>query len=326
MKKLVIVILILLSAVSCRIVSMYDIDNFDENPFLVPIDLAKISHQVEELGSDGSLVVVPEERDIDVPDIIKIPIITDVHADRTGNGVHIFEDAFKKFLKDGEYPFVIDLGDLLDDGQYEGSEAIRFYREIANLAQGNHIICIGNHELHGETTEAFDKVYGAFSHGRETVRMGKYVFGRLSIYKVDNSLGIFGRKQLDWIEEALAADKNPYKIVIAHENMATSRTSDQSVVITGMTDQREVHHMMKLMYDNDVQLMLTGHHHKGNIVYRFNDKSTEVNLAAFHRKESAIDFESDGFFYLLSIDTNTGDIKITSYSSETGDEVGVLYD
>ena len=116
MKKLVIVILILLSAVSCRIVSMYDIDNFDENPFLVPIDLAKISHQVGELGSDGSLVVVSGERDIDVPAVIKIPIITDVHADRTGNGVHIFEDAFKKFLKDGEYPFVIDLGDLLDDG------------------------------------------------------------------------------------------------------------------------------------------------------------------------------------------------------------------
>ena len=200
------------------------------------------------------------------------------------------------------------------------------YREIANLADGNHIICIGNHELHGETTEAFDKVYGAFSHGRETVRMGKYVFGDLSIYKMDNSLGIFGRKQLDWIEEALAADKNPYKIVIAHENMATSRTSDQSVVITGMTDQREVHHMMKLMEEHNVQLMLTGHHHKGNIVYRFNDKSTEVNLAAFHRKESAIDFESDGFFYLLSIDTVSGDIKITSYSSETGEEAGVLYD
>ena len=325
MRKALTVLIPLLLAASCRIVTLADIEGLESNPFMEAVDLSSTGHAVSAAMEDGVLAAEEVPIHLDIPSVIRIPVITDVHADRTGSGVHVFEEAFMDFLDKGSYPFIIDLGDLLNKGHYEESNAVRFYAETAMKANGNHIICIGNHELHDETSSSFDRLYSSLGPGRETMRMGRYAFGPLSIYKLDNSLGVFGRSQLAWLEEALAADPNPYRIFIAHENMATSRAADQSLTITGITDQREVHRMMRIMDEYGVSLFLTGHHHKGNIVYGFSGGAYEVNLAAFHRKESIIDFESDGYYYLLELDTSSGAFSIDMYSSETGERLGTLF-
>ena len=319
---------LLVSAVilsSCVVVPIWDIARLKSNPFIEPVDLSAIGHSVEADVVNGELKVESIPIDLEVPAVIQFPIVTDVHAGRSDSGSHLFTEPFLAFLEAGDYPFLVDLGDLLDDDEFDNRTAISFYAETASRANGNHILCIGNHELHQESAEEFDKFLSSFGPERETARMGRYVFGPLSIYKLDNSVGAFGREQLDYLEKALEADESPYKIFIAHVNMATGGTPDHSLILTGMTDQREVHRVMRLMDEHDVPVIITGHHHKGNIEYHFTKHTGELNAAAFHRRDTAIDMESRGYFYLFELNTINGDISIHQYDAETGAETGKLF-
>ena len=168
MRKALTVLIPLLLAASCRIVTLADIEGLESNPFMEAVDLSSTGHAVSAVMEDGVLAAEEVPIRLDIPSVIRIPVITDVHADRTGSGVHVFEEAFMDFLDKGSYPFIIDLGDLLNKGHYEGSNAVRFYAETAMKANGNHIICIGNHELHDETSSSFDRLYSSLGPGRET--------------------------------------------------------------------------------------------------------------------------------------------------------------
>ena len=79
---------------------------------------------------------------------IQIPLFTDAHIGRTDSGVIEKYDEFLNFLKDGNYPFLINLGDLVDQSHLSDPAVLDFYTKTANEVNGNHLFVIGNHELH----------------------------------------------------------------------------------------------------------------------------------------------------------------------------------
>ena len=326
MRKRIILIIISIVLSSCSIVPIWNIAKLRENPFESAIDLSREGHIIRQNVKDGILEAESIPITLTPGSLISIPLITDVHVGRSDNGVEELDyEAFLSFLEKGDYPFLINLGDLVDQGRFDDSDIIRFYSLVANKVNGNHIYVIGNHELHDETSAAFDRFLSAIYPGRENTRMMRFAFGPLSIYQLDNSHGVFGQKQLECLENTLMEDRNPYKIFITHVNVATGRAGDQSFIITGMSDEREVHRIMRLMDEYDVSLVLTGHHHKGDIEYHFTEDTGEFNAAAFHRRDSFLNYESDGYFYLLELDTLKNEIRIIQYSSETGKTTGRVF-
>ena len=324
MRRLFIILSIFVIA-SCKITPIWIVDDFSGNPFSDAYDLTRNGHLISGKVSDGILAAETIGINLTVPEIIRIPLITDSHVGRNDSGVAEYHDTFISFLENGEYPFIIDLGDLVDQGNFSNPDVVSFYKTTADLVNGNHLYVIGNHELHDETSATFDRFLSAIYPGRENTRMMRFAFGPLSIYQLDNSHGVFGQKQLECLESTLREDVNPYKIFITHVNVSTGRAGDQSFIITGMSDEREVHRIMRLMDEYDVSLVLTGHHHKGDIEYHFTEDTGEFNAAAFHRRDSFLNYESDGYFYLLELDTLKNEIRIIQYSSETGKTTGRVF-
>ena len=114
------------------------------------------------------------------------------------------------------------------------------------------------------------------------------------------------------LEEALRRDPNEYRIFLAHEVVTTGGALDQTAILFGM-EAGEAMRLQRLMRNYGVSMIFTGHHHKGNITYRFDDFA-EFNAAALHQRDMAFaDFESQGCVYNVSIDTAAKRITLTTY-------------
>ena len=69
--------------------------------------------------------------------------------------------------------------------------------------------------------------------------------------------------------------------------------------------------LLRIMDENDVSLMLTGHHHDGGY-YRISDDRAEINLSPLFGRE-----DRGGHWYTAEV--VPGDkLIITPYSAETG--------
>ena len=126
---------------------------------------------------------------------------------------------------------------------------------------------------------------------------------------LDNASRIFGKDQLNMLEEALRSDPNEYRIFLAHEVVATGGALDQTTVIFG-SEAGELLRLFRLMRNYDVSMFFTGHHHKGNEIYS-GDGFSEFNAAALHSRSGS--FESDGYWYTVTVDPDAGEITVTSY-------------
>ena len=114
------------------------------------------------------------------------------------------------------------------------------------------------------------------------------------------------------LEEALRRDPNEYRIFLAHEVVTTGGELDQTAILFGM-EAGEAMRLQRLMRSYGVSLIFTGHHHKGNITYRF-DGFSEFNAAALHQRDTAFaDFESRGCWYDVEVDTASGVLTLTTY-------------
>lgn len=313
MRSFLLVLLTLL-IISCDIVFPDDITaHVDSNPFLSAYDISKPSADAEKVDIDSKLE--SEET------LLRFVAITDVHIDREkeDSGVSFFHDNFYSYLDSDKPEFVLCLGDLADQGEY--SDTLKsFVDNIVSRTKNNWFVyCVGNHERHAFDSEKW--------HGKENVdgwdikyfsgTMARYCYSNiLSIYKLDNSRRIFGQKQLMYLEEALKQDKSKYKILIAHDNIISGGAFDQSLIITGFADIQERNRFYRMMDRYGVSLVLTGHHHKGNIEYKLSDHLAELNLAAYHQRKMFIDLESEGYFYECLLDVENGKMTINGYKAE----------
>ena len=320
MRKAAAIILAVILAVSCD--SAASIGGFlSENPFMEPIDLSASAWHINPEIDDGVLEVSPaaQGEPYSGGSIIRFPLITDVHVlrDRKYDDIVNFREELIDFLSDNSFPFIVNLGDTLDHGRFSNPDFLDFISRAGNAANGNFLYAIGNHELHDETSASFDRFLSSMHPGHETSRMARYVYGPLSIYKLDNSKRTFGREQLEYLEEALSSDPNPYRIFFAHGIVAAGGKPDVSLSIFGINPQ-EANRLLRIMDENHVSIIFTGHHHKGNIIYRHQDDLAEFNAAAEHRRD-LMGFESMGYWYVVEIDMAAEEIRIIPYSSETGE-------
>ncbi|HIW36770.1 MAG TPA: metallophosphoesterase [Candidatus Treponema faecavium] len=290
------------------------------NPFMRVIDLGQSAWTVSEETADGR-IIAEKSSDVlpyDNSGVIRFPLIADMQFDRPAQNAAWYDSNFLEWLDDRDYPFLVNLGDLIDSGRLWQQKALSFYARAANKMHGNHIYAIGNHELYNNTSSDFDCYLSVFHADAGVGRMAHYVYGPLSIYKLDNSMRTFGGEQLRWLEQALAADSRPYRIIAAHEIVTSGGVFDKTLIIFGM-DPKEVNRLLRIMDEHDVSLIVTGHHHAGNIIYRHQSDMAEFNAAAIHRSES------DGYWYEVEIDTVQKKIRIIQYSAERAEPTGTVY-
>ncbi len=183
-------------------------------------------------------------------------------------------------------------------------------------------IAIGNHDRH-TLADIWDSTKG----GNTYSTAGCYYYGKttsgkplLAIYKLDTSSDCISAKQFEHLEEALSAETAVYRIIITHENVSIGNKLNPTMVIFGLSSE-EGNKLYKIMAKYNVGLILDGHNHSGNAVYKLNDKLGEMNLAAYMRRiTKPIQTESYGYWYDFTLDLSTGEAVITGYLAKTGEK------
>ena len=253
-------------------------------------------------------------------------VVTDVHLGRESNddGTRRYDGAFKTFLESetGHRSALVSLGDFVDEANIGRASSAGFVRTFAPYCSGRYIGVIGNHETHVSSMEDWESSI-PMQGGVEvyTKRMAVYRFEDVSLYVMDNAKRIFGSMQLDYLEAALEKDSNPVKIVLAHENVFTGRKLDQSLVVFGNCSATEIARFSRILRENGVSLVLTGHTHNGGIVYSYGEGRGggcyEMNLAAYHGYESSFDLEGKGNWYVVGVDGASREIVVETYAAAT---------
>lgn len=298
---------VILSAMTGCIMPDYPAEGITENPFIEAIDLSEPGVMVTGTDEDGLLTVPYGE--VREGGRLIFPVVTDVHAGK--RGVNDNQSAFYSFLEENDFPFVICLGDISNNGDYTEDGTVGFISGCLERANGNFLYAIGNHDRFMHDARHFDRFFSALVPSGHNPRIGRYVFGPVSIYKLDNSIRAYGSVQLGWLEEALRQDTNPVKILVAHVNHMSGGTAGETLYMTGITDIYERNDLLRIMDENDVSLMLTGHHHDGGY-YRISDDRAEINLSPLFGRE-----DRGGHWYTAEV--VPGDkLIITPYSAETG--------
>ena len=308
MKKIVFILALALILASCRVPESIT-SEYDSNPFL----------KRKEVSVDNSSLV----------------FFTDAHIGRERNRSDVvrYDDNFLSFIQEGGYDVVISGGDMADDG--EMSESLKDFISDIMSTTSLYLETKGNHDRHPYDYKGFDfpsfflnSIFKAKTHLTYADLMeseygidstGSYLIstpdGDISIYILDNSLRSFSSRQLSWFEDALMKDDTDFKIVITHGNIVSGGTFDHSMFLTGMGDEGEVSRFMDICQKGRVSLVLSGHHHKGNILYGDGRGYTEFNAAAYHRTDSV--FESKGWWYTISLDREKREITIDGYDAES---------
>lgn len=256
-------------------------------------------------------------------------ILTDVHIGREHHESSItrYDSTFETFLANtfqpATYSALISIGDLVDESNSDISVALTFIKRFAPYCSNRFISVIGNHETHTNSMSAWENSFPA-TEATEDIknyfkRMAVYKFDNVSIYVMDNAKRLFGYAQLHYLEEALTNDTNEVKIILAHENVMTGNKLDQSLIVFGNPSVTEMACFAKILENNSVSLVLTGHTHNGNAIYKYGNKCFEMNLAAYHAKETALNLEGKGNWYTLSIDQDSKVIVVKTYQAKTGE-------
>ena len=249
----------------------------------------------------------------DSPAEFTFPLFSDPHIGRGDSGVTGHNDEFLAFLKanTGIYPFVVCLGDLIDNGDIYSKELVDFIESTRKeTTLRNFVYVIGNHDVRTGSKSAWDERFKVLTPGHDVSRMIRYSYNGVSIYKLDNSSRIFGKEQLNMLEEALRNDPNKYRIFLAHEIVASGGALDQTTVIFG-AEPGELLRLYSMMDKYGVSMLFTGHHHKGNIIYE-GKTFAEFNAAALHSRSGS--FESDGYWYTVTVSPESSTIKVTTYA------------
>ena len=247
-------------------------------------------------------------------------MIADPHINRTDTGVAQHTEEFISFLEQQAaagtvYPFIVCLGDLVDNGDIYDSQAQDFIETARGYTElKNFIYVLGNHDIRTHSKSEWESEYNVLTPGHDVSRMIRYSYKGVSIYKLDNSSRIFGKDQLAMLEEALRNDPNEYRIFLAHEVVATGGALDQSTVLFG-SEAGELLRLFSIMEKHGVSMLFTGHHHKGNVIYE-GSHFAEFNAAALHSR--SVSFESDGYWYTVTVSPSAGLVTVAAYCIEDG--------
>ena len=316
MKKILVVLLSIISLVSCDLAPYRSTHIADEDAF---------SRTREKQILTGDIVA-------ECNGVIRFPVISDAHCGRElfDDGVVRFNENLLHYIEDmhaagDRFPLLM-LGDILDkEDQNAIDETEAFIRDIHEANPDMEIVyTCGNHELQDCMVEDWEKRYGDLGRKLDDKLnlTGSYVIGdvedpALMIYNVNSAYRMYGRRQLSALEAALEEnlDRNGgLKLITTHIPLSSSKLN-QTMFNFIIGDERERNAMLRLMHEYGPTFMLAGHHHKGNTFNSYSDVSSEFIFSAFHRRGEWM--ESPGRWYIFEIDTNTGKGDIWGISLRT---------
>lgn len=250
---------------------------------------------------------------------ISFSMITDTHFGRDKSTW--YNEKYFSALAERNYPFVLHLGDFTDTGVITENDKA-FIEKVKSLTSEKFVtIAIGNHDRHN-----YSSIWNSTEGGDTYTTAGCYYYGKLgdkpllAIYKIDTTGDSVGYKQFEDLGEALKRETAIYRMIIAHENVSIGNNLSPSLFIFGLSSE-ESNRLYRIMSENNVGLIMTGHNHLGNLAYNLSSNLGELNAAAYHRKETpVVQYESMGYWYDITLDTTNGNVVINAYLSETNEK------
>ncbi len=233
-------------------------------------------------------------------------MFTDPHFTRPDSGVYYATEAFENWLASDEartlsMEFALCLGDVTDDS-FE-SEYQTYAQFVRKLKESYGLPCysvMGNHDNRGSGPDRWKKYIAAPPYYR-------LIHKGISFYMLDTSYRTLGTKQMQYLSEAIVADRNP-KIFCTHIPLY----GKPDLFYFALADTQERNLIIKVMVKNDVGMYLSGHHHKGDVIYRYTDTCTEFIAGAFHGRNNVL--EGPARWYVCDYDANRNTIGITRYT------------
>ena len=264
---------------------------------------------------------------------LEFVVVADVHLgrERDNSGITRYDDNFEAFLKDhktntgSNYTALLSLGDLVDQQEPANEDVEAFVSRFSKYCSNRFITMVGNHDLHAVNSTQWENASLKLPDSSKITyyakRMCVVKCGEVSIYITNNAKRLFGYQQLEYLEEALKKDTNPIKIVLAHENVMSGGELNQSLILYGNPDIYERSNFARIMEENGVALVLTAHTHRGNIIHKYKENTYEMNLCAYHARDTLLDLESKGIWYTMSFDTTSKEIVMKTYLASTKEEI-----
>lgn len=297
MKKSILFLLAFAMLCSCDFAFYSDYLGMDTNPFIDEIDLRE-----GEVADDDHM--------------LRFLVLTDAHYNREmrDDGIIRNEEYLFTYLDaDKDIDAVFFLGDMIDDAVPEDYEALAGFmgRLRTHIGDDVEIISVpGNHDYNkgsdsAEWTEAFKDL--VFDSGGT----GAYRISDTVIYKLDSAYRLLGRDQLDYLEAAQESTDATYKLLLSHVPINLDH-ADQGLFQFVLADNNERGRLMR-MFSNESALYLAGHHHKGDVLSSFSDSFHSYVFPAFHRKDLLWGLESRGYYHILTLNEDTGEVVVKSY-------------
>lgn len=250
----------------------------------------------------------------DIPDNPDTPsddfsflLFTDPHFTRPDSGVYYATEAFKAWLEDKnngvgalDLEFAICLGDVTDDSFENEYATYKQFVEYLDEHGLKTFAIMGNHDNRGNGPDRW-KTHVGLPYYYRLEHKG------VSFYMMDTSYRTFGKKQLRYLQQAIANDPNR-KIFCTHYPLY----GKPDLVYFTLADTRERNLILSLMGENNVGMYFAGHHHKGDVIARYNEGMTEFITGAFHGRDSI--FEGPARWYVCSYSRSDGTMGITRYT------------
>ncbi len=240
------------------------------------------------------------------PESFTFLLFTDTHFIRPDSGVYYATEAFENWLSSDEtralsIEFALCLGDATDDS-FE-SEYLTYVRFVEKLDTVYGLTCysvMGNHDNRGSGTDRWKKHIN-------TPPYYRFVHKGISFYMLDTSYRTLGKKQMGYLSETIAEDGNQ-KLFCTHFPLY----GKPDLFYFALADTQERNLIIKLMTKNNVGMYLSGHHHKGDVVYQYTDTCTEFIAGAFHGRDNIL--EGPARWYVCQYDASRNTLKITRHT------------
>ena len=261
-------------------------------------------------GLDTNTFILKEPAQ--TPSSFSFLVIADQHFTRKDSGVWYAQDEFHSWLAQYQQEsagnpanhlgLMVCLGDCTENATEEEFRQFRqFLDKVEAEGLETHSVK-GNHDIRSNVDSNLywnqyvqEPPYQAFS------------YRGVSFYLLDTAARTLGRTQLNQLKTAITQDTSP-KIFCTHIPLY----GKPELVYFCIPDTQEREEILEIMHENAVGIYLSGHHHQGDITYRYTDTMAEFIAGAFNGRTSLFETTLPRW-YVCTYDAPNATLAITRY-------------
>jgi predicted phosphodiesterase len=204
-------------------------------------------------------------------------VMGDSHIGSTKNLDFFLQEAVKSKAE-----AVVMVGDITM-GYAEDFETLKQHLPAKDVIPS--FLIIGNHDLYFDGWKTYFSLFGSTTYYFSV----KTPQSTDLFICLDSGSGTFGSKQLDWLKEVLESKRPLYRrcVLFSHVNLFRIRHT-----FSGNPFVEELRVLLELCAKNKIDMVVSGHDHKGNVVTFGNTTFVTMDLLQD-------DFENSGYFKLF---------------------------